>query len=110
MAERAKVAFYMGQSQVVGGTTTDIVVVANDAVQAQIWIGAQDHLPRMVRATYFDEPGNYRHAVAFSDWVLDASIPAASFTSTRAAAARRMQFAAPPERIPQLPVAEAQKP
>jgi len=110
IAERAKVAFYMGQSQVVGGTTTDIVVVANDAVQAQIWIGAKDHLPRMVRATYFDEPGNYRHTVAFSDWVLDAPIPPDRFTSARAAAAPRMQFAAPPDRIPQLPAAGAQKP
>jgi len=101
LSDQMKVAFYVGQSRIVGGTTTDIVVVANDAVQAQIWIGAVDHLPRLVRATYFDEPGNYRHAVAFSDWRLEAAAPPGSFTSARAAKAPRMRFAAPPEAIPQ---------
>lgn len=105
-----KVAFYMGQSHIVGDTTTDIVVVANDAVQAQIWIGAQDRLPRMVRATYFDEPGNYRHTVEFRDWKLDVPIASGSFTSAQAAGAPRMQFRAPSDRIPQMPALGEQKP
>ena len=95
IADGLKLAFFVGQSKVVGGTTTDIVVVANDAVQAQIWIGTQDKLPRMVRATYFDEPGNYRHLVEFSKWRLDGPVADGAFTSARAAAAPRMQFGAP---------------
>ncbi|MBS0559593.1 MAG: DUF2092 domain-containing protein [Proteobacteria bacterium] len=103
LSGQMKVAFYMGQSRIVGGTTTDIVVVANDAVQAQIWIGAADHLPRMVRATYFDEPGNYRHLVVFRNWKLDAAAPPGAFTSARAAKAPRMRFGAPPDTLPHFP-------
>jgi len=35
---------------------TDMVAVANDAVQAQIWIGADDGLPRMVRVSFSTDP------------------------------------------------------
>src|SRR5215470_16012535 len=37
-------AFYIGESRVVGGTTTDMVAVAGKSVFAQIWIGADDNL------------------------------------------------------------------
>jgi hypothetical protein len=49
-------AFYIGRSVVVGGTTTDMVAVAGQGVQAQLWIGTDDHLPRMVRVVYVNEP------------------------------------------------------
>jgi hypothetical protein len=42
--------FYIGQSRVVGGTTTDMVAYASHGVFVQIWIGAEDKLPRMARA------------------------------------------------------------
>ena len=95
MSEGLKLAFVVGQSQVVGGTLTDIVVVANDTLQAQIWIGAEDHLPRMMRATYFDEPGNFRHQVEFSRWALDEAVPAGTFTAEAAANAKRIRFGRP---------------
>lgn len=38
-----------------GGTLTDIVAIADDNVQAQWWIGADDHLTRMICATFFKE-------------------------------------------------------
>jgi hypothetical protein len=110
LSEGLKVAFYVGQSKVVGGTTTDIVVVANDTVQAQIWIGAADRLPRMVRATYFDEPGNYRHQVEFSNWKLDVPMTSAMFTSAKAEKARPMQFGAPQDKFPQPAATGASKP
>jgi len=97
-----KVAFYMGQSRVVGDTATDIIVLANDTAQAQIWIGATDHLPRMVRVVYFDEPGQYRHQVVLEDWSINPPLPADSFTSVQAAKARRMQFGAPEDKLPQV--------
>src|SRR3954452_8412460 len=61
LAPDLRLAFVMGQSKVVGNTKTDIVVIADSTAQAQIWIGADDKLPRRIRATYFNERGNYRH-------------------------------------------------
>lgn len=100
LSEGLKLAFVVGQSKVAGDTTTDIVVIANDSVQVQLWIGADDHLPRMARATYFDEPAQYRHQVAFSHWVLDAPTPPGTFASAAAANARRVRFGAPGEQLP----------
>ena len=61
IADGLKHAFYIGQSHVVGGTTTDMVAYANDSVFVQIWIGAEDKLPRMLRAVYRDDPLRLRH-------------------------------------------------
>src|SRR5258705_12212710 len=52
IADTVKFAFYIGQSKVVGGTTTDMVAYGDDSVFLQIWIGAKDKLPRMLRAIY----------------------------------------------------------
>lgn len=93
--EGLKLAFVVGQSRVVGGTPTDIVAIVDDAVQEEIWIGAEDKLPRMMRATFFNEPGTYRHSVEFSNWHLDAAIPADAFSSAKAASAQPMQFVHP---------------
>ena len=101
IADGLKLAFVVGQSRVVGGTVTDIVVVANDTVQVEIWIGVEDKLPRMARATYFNEPGGFRHVVELSDWHLDPAIPPGSFTSAAAAKAIHIDFASPDEKLPQ---------
>ena len=88
-------AFYMGQSEVVGDTRTDIVVIASEIAQMQIWIGAEDHLPRRIRATYFNERGNYRHDAELSDWQVDQQLAAGTFGSEQAAQAKRIPFAPP---------------
>jgi hypothetical protein len=90
-----KLAFVVGQSRVVGGTLTDIVAIADDNVQAQWWIGADDHLPRMIRATFFKERGDFRHLVELTDWRLDPPLPPDTFASAAAAGAKRIRFAAP---------------
>jgi hypothetical protein len=100
LAEGLKLAFVIGQSQVVGGTTTDMIAIANDAVFAQIWIGADDKLPRMIRAVYAADPLWLRHQVEFSDWRLDAPISADAFTSSRAGSASQMEFARPEPKLP----------
>jgi hypothetical protein len=92
-----KLAFFIGQSRIVGGVLTDMVGIANDAAQAQIWIGVEDKLPRMIRVTYFNEPGNFRHVVEFSDWKLDVTLAPGTFGSDRALKAKRIKFAAPDE-------------
>jgi len=90
-----KLAFYIGQSHVVGGVPTEIVGIANGVAQAQVWIGTEDKLPRMIRVTYFNEPGNYRHLVEFSNWKLDIAIPPGTFGSEQAMKAKRIEFVAP---------------
>jgi hypothetical protein len=49
----------------------------------------------MARATYFDEPGGFRHALELSDWRLDPPLPPDAFASERAAKATRINFANP---------------
>lgn len=96
-----KVAFYVGQSQVIGGTTTDIVVIGNDRIFAQLWIGAKDQLPRKVRAIYLDDPARLRHDVELSRWQVGASVNAATFTPpAKAAKAKRIPFARPEPKGP----------
>jgi hypothetical protein len=95
VAEAIEVAFVVGQSKVVGGTTTDIVAVAVGRSFQQIWIGAEDKLPRRIRAVYAHDPSLLRHDLELSDWKLDGKVPDGAFTSTAAAAATRVPFARP---------------
>jgi hypothetical protein len=100
IADGLEHAFVIGQSRVVGGTTTDMVAIVSDRVFAQVWIGADDKLPRMLRAVYADDPSRLRHQVEFSNWRLDGPIPADAFTSSRAASAPRIPFARPDPVLP----------
>jgi len=95
IAPGLKRAFYIGQSQVVGGTTTDMVAYADDGVFVQIWIGAEDKLPRRLRAIYRHDPAQLRHQMDLSDWQLDLAVPADAFGSSRAQGANRIGFARP---------------
>jgi hypothetical protein len=93
-------AFYIGQSHVVGGTTTDMVAYANDSVFVQIWIGAEDKLPRMLRAVYRDDPARLRHQLELSHWQLDVAVPTEAFASSSATSATRIEFARPDPTLP----------
>jgi len=106
IAEGLTLAFYIGQSHVVGGTTTDMVAYETHGAFVQIWIGAEDKLPRMARAVYLNDPAQLRHQVEFSNWQLDAAIPAGAFESANAAKAKRIPFARPDV----LPPTEAKPP
>ncbi len=107
-----KHAYYVGQSHVVGGTTTDIVAYAGDGVFAQVWIGAEDKLPRLVRAVYLDDPDHLRHELAITDWKLDEAVPADTFAPpSSAATAKHIPFAAAhPETPPNAKPAPKAKP
>jgi len=100
LADGLMLAFYIGQSRVVGGTTTDMVAYASDDVFAQIWIGADDKLPRMIRAVYRGDPSQLRHNMELSNWQLDQAVAADAFASTRAAAAQKIDFAPPDPKHP----------
>jgi hypothetical protein len=91
----AILAFYIGPSTVIGDTKTDMVAWANNDVFLQIWIGADDRLPRRIRAMYRTDPLALRHQVDFSNWQLDPAVTPDTFASAKAQAAGRMAFASP---------------
>jgi hypothetical protein len=95
IAEGIKIAFYIGQSGIVGGTTTDMVAYVTGDVFVQAWIGTQDQLPRRVYAVYLNDPTRLRHVLELTDWQLDPAIPADAFAPAKLAAMSRIAFARP---------------
>jgi len=101
LAPGVRHAYYIGQSMAFGGTTTDMVAYAGDGVFVQMAVGTEDKLPRVVHAIYLDDPDRLRHNLLLSDWQIDAPVSADAFTSSKAASAKRMEFAHPhPELTP----------
>jgi hypothetical protein len=88
-------AFVMGKSKIVGGVETDIVAIATPDIQAQIWIGSADRLPRLVWLTPARSPDKTRSMIEFSNWKLGASLAAEAFHSEAAAKAGKIKFAKP---------------
>lgn len=95
IAENLRVAFVVGKSTVVGGVSTDIVVLVGKFAHVQLWIGSDDKLPRMARAIFLEDPARYRHTVMFSDWKIDPPLPADTFAFTAPAGTIRIPFAPP---------------
>ena len=90
-------AFVIGKSTLVGGTATDVLSVSDEAVHLQIWIGAEDKLPRPIWATAADDPDEPRHMVEFSYWKLGGDVEKESFTPKRTANTKEIPFARPDE-------------
>ena len=95
LSKTMKSAFYVGRSIAVGGVETDMVAIAGDDVAAEVWIGVDDHLPRLVRVVYANEPAGAHYQTEFSNWKLGEPIPADAFASEKAAKAEHMEFAPP---------------
>jgi len=95
IAKSVELAFYIGQSRAVAGTVTDMVAYVAHGVFIQVWIGADDKLPRRARAVFRNDPQQLRHQVDFSNWQLDRDVPASAFASKRAAVAKRIPFEHP---------------
>jgi hypothetical protein len=95
MAPGLKHAYYVGQSHIVGGITTDIVAFAGDGIFAEMWIDAEEKLPRVIHAIYLDDPDHLRHNLMLSDWKLDSSVSDDFFTTSRASTAKHIEFAHP---------------
>jgi hypothetical protein len=100
LSKTLKSAFYVGRSIAIGGTTTDMIALAGDEVAGEVWIGVDDHLPRMVRVVYANEPAHARYSTEFSNWKLGEPVAAGAFASERAAKAKRMEFAPPGDAEP----------
>ncbi len=95
IADGLVLAFYIGQSKVVGGTTTDMVAYANNDVFVQAWIGAEDKLPRMVRAVYRDDSAHLRHQLELSNWQLEPAVADDAFAPKNAGSAKPIAFRHP---------------
>ena len=95
MSDGMTTAFYIGQSKVVGGTTTDMVAIASKDVFAQIWIGAEDKLPRRLYAIYLNDPARLRHVLELSNWEFGKQVSSDAFHSAKAASAVRIAFRRP---------------
>ena len=93
MSEGLTLAYYIGQSHVVAGTTTDMVAYIDNGVFIQLWVGTEDKLPRMVRAIFLDDPDRLRGQVEFSNWQLDIALPPDTFVPSDTANAKRIPFA-----------------
>jgi hypothetical protein len=100
ITEGLTTAFYIGQSKVVAGTTTDMVAYADRDVFVQIWIGTEDKLPRMARAIYRNDPARLRHQLELSNWKLDVDVSPDTFGSASAASAKPIAFAHPNPKPP----------
>jgi len=98
IADGLRTAFYIGQSAIVGGTTTDMVAYVTGDVFVQIWIGAEDKLPRRVYAVYLTDRARLRHVLELSNWQLDGAIAQDAFVSAKATSASRIAFARPDAR------------
>jgi hypothetical protein len=85
-------AFYVGESMLVGGVTTDVVAYESNGVFIQMWIGRNDRLPYMARAMYLDDPLQLRQSVQFSKWQLNPAVAAEAFTTTKAGTADKIPF------------------
>ena len=100
LADGAILAFYIGPSGVIGGTKTDMVAWANKDVFLQIWIGADDKLPRRIRAMYKDDPLGLRHDMELSNWQIDPEIAPDAFGSQKAQSGQHIAFAHPFDSAP----------
>src|SRR5262245_1714886 len=110
IAKSLELAFYIGQSRGVGGTTTDMVAYVAHGVFIQVWIGAEDKLPRRARALFRKDPLQLRHQVDFSNWQLGRAVPAGAFASARAASAKRISFEHPDPGPPPAAASEGAPP
>jgi hypothetical protein len=102
LADGLTSAYVVGQSHFIGDgkTITDMIALANKDVQAEIWIGIDDGLPRMIRAIYPSDPVKARYEVQFSDWRLDQPTKDSDFVSVEALKAPRMSFERPDTPFP----------
>lgn len=96
-------AFVAGQSTVVGDAVTDMVAISKGNVEAELWIGVNDGLPRMIRAIYPNDPAKPRYEIEFSNWKLDPPVTAADFAFAPPDKAARQELGHPDTPPPSKP-------
>lgn len=93
-------AFYVGQSTIQplsggGSVKADHLVFSNKEVEWQIWIDTEDHMPRMVCATYLDDVKEPSYTVEFGDWKLNEQVTPETFIFKNTSQAAKVEFRDP---------------
>jgi hypothetical protein len=94
MTARIKKARVIGTSTV-GGVETQHLAVEGDKNNWEVWIGTQDHLPRMVTLTDLTDTRKPTHTMEFSDWKLDENLTPDLFSFNAPADATKVPFRKP---------------
>jgi hypothetical protein len=81
-----------------------MVAITGEDAASEVWLGAEDHLPRLIRVVYAHEPAHALYQTEFSNWKLGEKIEASTFASEKAAKAKRMEFAHPARPVAANPV------
>ena len=84
-------AFVVGQSTI-AGVKTDHLAFTAPGIDWELWIGAQDKLPRLAVASYRSGERQPTFTVEFSDWKLNAPLPAQSFEVSIPKDAVKLEF------------------
>ena len=100
MTKDLKGALYVGQSTTMPfsgrpGVKTDHLTFSNEGVEWQIWIGVDDHLPRLVVATYLDDVREPSYSVEFGDWKLNDPVSPETFIFKNTTNAVKVEFRNP---------------
>jgi hypothetical protein len=83
---QAQTVTYLGPATYSEGSTTGDSVdchrllLSGHAVDAELWVGVNDHLIRKLVATFNDRPGNPQIRIEFADWNLAAKVTDGQFT------------------------------
>ena len=78
-----------------------MVAYVIDDVFMQLWIGAEDKLPRVIHAVSLDDGSRFRRYLELSNWQIDVAIAPDTFAPSSAPDAKRVEFV---QAHPQLPL------
>lgn len=95
-------ALHVGGSTI-EGVKTEHLALASPGVDWEIWIGAEDKLPRLVQAKYVQVEKVPTIMTHFYDWKLNSQIPAATFVFEKAPGAQKIEYVRLPEAVPVKP-------
>jgi hypothetical protein len=85
-----KGALFVGESTI-DGVRTEHLALTGHGVDWEIWIGAEDKLPRLVQVKHLDIEKVPTVTTRFFDWKLNPTIPEARFTFAGAGDAQRIE-------------------
>lgn len=84
-------AIWVGQSMV-EGVQTDHLAFTAPGLDWEIWIGAADKLPRLMVVSYRTGERQPTFTVEFSEWKLNAPVPASTFVASIPKGAAKLEF------------------
>lgn len=88
-------AFVVGKTSLAGAVETNIVVMAGNEMQGQIWIGVKDNLPYMASWVYLADKSRPRTTLTYKNWKLNTPIQASNFDASRFSKAHVTEFSHP---------------